>query len=239
MKYLRLFKAKKPLGQFSQAERLDFSKDLASNILENIISAENLALAAGLRDAELDSFKNTKEDFIRICGTREVLKTIESETLDKAFEKHSFDYLKYLNSIKAIQEKNLVEVSTRYLTLEWIDKSIHKRSLDLYNRLLDIKSELNKLGLWTADLETAYKNASFGKSGYKPGSFVNCSVVIKQKDRFKLFDSAWDLEFYPLFQSETYKESIELGSVAIWSAITKGMIPDLYLVFRECSGWLK
>ena len=239
MKYFRLFKAKKPISEMSMSERNAFSHDLVSDIMENIISPENHAIAVQVKDIEPASFKDTKEDFVRLCKTRETIKIVEHDILDRVFEKHANEYLKYLKSIKSIQENNLAEVSTHYLRLDWIDKAIHKRSMDLYDRLLSIKSALSKIGSWTADLEAAYKEASFGKSAYKPGVFVSCSVVIKQKDRFKLFDSAWNRDFYSLIKSEHYKESTESGSVLIWKSIMSGMIPDLNLVFSECSSWLK
>jgi len=239
MKYFRIFKAKKPIGQLNEAERREFSSKMASNILENIISVETRSMAQDLRDAAPSNFYDTQEDFIRICDTRDILKSIEQETLDKAFEMQSLEYLKYLNSIKVITDSNLLEVSLEYLTLNWIDTAIHKRSLDLYSRLLEMKSALTKMDLWSGDLEIAYRNTSFGKSGSKPSSFVNCSVVIKQKDRSKLFDSTWDRDFWPALSSEAYKESTDLGSIKIWNAIANGMVPDLKLVFREFSGWLK
>jgi hypothetical protein len=239
MKYFRIFKAKKPIGQLNEAERREFSSNIASSIFENIISVETRSMAQELRDVAPSNFDDTKEDFIRICGTRDILKEIEQETLDKAFELQSLDYLRYLNSIKVITDDNLIEVSLRYLTLDWIDKAIHKRSLDLYSRLLEIKSTLAKLGLWSGDLETTYRNTSFGKSGSKPSSFVSCSVVIKQKDRSKLFDSTWDRDFWPALSSEAYKESTELGSTKIWNSIANGMVPDLKLIFQEFSSWLK
>ena len=239
MKYFRIFKAKKPIGQLDEAERRQFSNNIASSILENIVSVEIRSIAQDLRDLAPSNFNDTKEDFIRICDTRDILKSIEQETLDKAFEMHSLEYLKYLNSIKVITDSNLLEVSLEYLTLNWIDTAIHKRSLDLYSRLLEMKSTLTKLGLWSGDLETTYRNTSFGKSGSKPSSFVSCSVVIKQKDRSKLFDSTWDRDFWPALSSAAYKESTELGSIKIWNSIANGMVPDLNLIFREFSSWLK
>lgn len=239
MKYFRIFKAKKQIGQLNEAERREFSNNIASNILENIVSVEIRSKAQELRDLAPSSFDDTKEDFLRICNTRDILKNIEADTLDKAFENHSLEYLKYLNSIKVITDSNLVEVSLDYLTLNWIDNAIHKRSLDVYTRLLEMKSTLNKLDLWSGELETAFRETSFGKSQYKPGTFVTCSVVIKQKDKKKLFDSTWDRDFWPALSSEAYKESTELGSAKIWNAIANGMVPDLKLVFREFSGWLK
>ena len=239
MKYFRIFKAKKPIGQLSEAERREFANSMASNLLENIISVETRSMAQDLKDVVPSHFANTREDFVRICEMRDVLKKIEKETLDKAFETHSQEYLKYLNSIRIISSSNLVEVSLEYLTLTWIDAAIHKRSLDVYTRLLEMKSTLNKLDLWSGELETAFRETSFGKSQYKPGTFVTCSVVIKQKDKKKLFDSTWDRDFWPTLNSEAYKESTELGSAKIWNAIANGMVPDLKLVFREFSGWLK
>jgi hypothetical protein len=239
MKYFRIFKAKKPIGRLSEAERREFASNMASNILESLISVENRSKAQELKDLNAIDFGDTKEDFIRICETRDALKNIERETLDVAFEKLSLDYLKYLNSIKAITNKNLLEVNLDYLTLDWIDKAIHKRSLDLYSRLLEIKSTLTRLDLWSGDLESAYRNTSFGISGSRPSSFVNCSVVIKHKDRYKLFDSSWDRDIRPVMNSEAYKKSTEMGSSKIWNAIANGMVPDLKLVFRDLSTWLK
>lgn len=239
MKYLRIFKAKKPIGQLSQAERNAFSSELASDILENLVGPEMRKLSSELGDALAKDYKDTATDFIRICEAREILKIIEGETLNVVFEKQSKDYLQYLKSIRSISEKNLIEVSLNYLTLNWIDDAIHKRSLDFYSRLLEIKSSLNRLNLWTGELETAYREASFGKSQYKPGTFVTCSVVIKQKDKKKLFDSTWDSDFGPAISSSAYQASLEMGSAKIWKAISSGMIPDLNLVFREFSGWLK
>jgi len=239
MKYFRIFKAKKPIGQLDEVERRQFSNNIASSILENVVSVEIRSIAQDLRDLEPSNFNDTKEDFIRICETREILKSIEQGTLDKAFEMHSMEYLEYLNSIKVITDSNLLVVGLDYLTLSWIETAIHKRSLDFYIRLLEMKSALTKLDLWSGDLETAYRNTSFGKSDGKPSSFVNCSVVIKQKDKSKLFDSTWDRDFWPALSSEAYKESTEFGSKEIWNAIANGMVPDLKLVFREFSGWLK
>ena len=68
---------------------------------------------------------------------------------------------------------------------------------------------------------------------------MTCSVVIKQKDKKKLFDSTWGSDFSPAINSSAYQESLELGSAKIWKAISSGMIPDLNLVFQEFSGWLK
>ena len=239
MKYFRIFKARKPIGQLSQAERHAFSSELASDILDNLVSPEMRKLALQLGDTVAQDYKDTAADFIRICEAREILKTVESETLNVVFEKQSNEYLQYLKSIGSISEKNLIEVSLSYLTLNWIDDAIHKRSLDVYSRLLEIRSSLNRLDLWTAELEAAYRESSFGKSQYKPGTFVTCSVVIKQKDKKKLFDSTWDSDFGPAVNSSAYQESLELGSAKIWKAISSGMIPDLNLVFREFSGWLK
>jgi hypothetical protein len=239
VKYFRIFKAKKPIGQLSEAERNAFASELASNILDNLVSPEMRKLTLELGDAVAEDFKDTAADFIRICQAREILKTIEGEILNVAFEKHANEYLQYLNSIGSISEKNLIDVSLSYLSLNWIDDAIHKRSLDVYSRLLEIRSSLNRLNLWTGELEAAYREASFGKSQYKPGTFVTCSVVIKQKDKKKLFDSTWDSDFGPAFNSSAYQESLELGSAKIWKAISGGMIPDLNLVFREFSGWLK
>jgi hypothetical protein len=239
MKYLRIFKAKKPIGQLSKSERREFASGLASGVLESLISVETRNLALGLKDITPESFDNTKEDFLEICDTRQTLKTVEQLTLDKSFEKLSLEYMKYLNSMEFIKDSDLLEVSIHYLTLTWIDDAVHKRSMDLYNRLLEIKSALIKLGSWTEELEAAYRKTSFGNTAVKPGTFVNCSVVIKQKDKFRLFDSAWDSDFWPAINSAAYKEATELGSVAIWRAVTNGMIPDLYLMFKEHSGWLK
>jgi len=239
VKYLRIFKAKKPIGQLSQAEQNAFSSELASNILDNLVSPELRKLCFELGDAVAKDYKDTVADFIRICEAREILKTIEGETLNVIFEKQSNEYLQYLQSIGSISEKNLIEVSLNYLTLNWIDDAIHKRSLDVYSRLLEIRSSLNRLNLWTGELEAAYRETSFGKSQYKPGTFVTCSVVIKQKDKKKLFDSTWGSDFGPAINSNAYQESLELGSAKIWKAISSGMIPDLNLVFREFSGWLK
>ena len=239
MKYLRIFKAKKPIGQLSKSERREFASDLASGVLESLISVETRNLALGLKDITPETFSNTKEDFLGICHARETLKTVEQVTLDKSFEKLSLDYMKYLKSMKFIKDSDLLEVSIHYLTLTWIDAAAHKRSMDLYNRLLEIRSTLTKLDSWTEELESAYKKTSFGNATVKPGTFVSCSVVIKQKDKSKLFDSAWGRDFWPAINSAAYKESTELGSVAIWKAIANGMLPDLYLMFQENSGWLK
>ena len=239
MKYLRIFKAKKPIGQLSKSERRDFANNLATDILENLISLEIRNLAAGLKEVVPERFNETKEDFLSICDVRETLKFIEQETLDKTFEKLSLDYMKYLNSIKSIGDSDLLEVSRHYLTLTWIDAATHKRSMDLYKRLLEIRSALTKLNSWTEELEAAYKKTSFGNAAAKPATFVNCSVVIKQKDKSKLFDSAWDRDFWPAISSEAFKASAEMGSEEIWKAITSGMIPDLYLLFKEYSSWLK
>jgi hypothetical protein len=239
MKYLRIFKAKKPIGQLNESERSAFAKDFAENILENIISSEIRAVAIDLRDALPKTFQETKEDFIRICEVRQNLKTIEQQTLDKVFEKHALAYFNYLNSIRVIDEKNLLEVSTEYLTLNWIDAAIHKKSLDIYKRMLEIRSSLTKLNLWAVELEEVYRSASFGENAHKPNTFVNCSVVIKQKDKNKIFNSSWDRDFWPAINSDTYNESLVLGSTKIWKALSDGMIPDLQLVFREFSGWLK
>jgi hypothetical protein len=239
MKYFRIFKAKKPIGQLSEAERREFANNMASNILENIISVETCSKAQDLKDVVPSNFVNTRDDFIRICKARDDLKKIEKETVDKAFEMHSQEYLRYLNSVRVISSSNLVEVSLEYLTLNWIDAAIHKRSLDLYNRLIEIKSSLIKSDLWSGELDSIYRYTSFGQSGSKPSSFVNCSVVIKQKDKARLFNSTWDRDFGPALSSEAYKESTDLGSAKIWSAIANGMLPDLKLAFREFSGWLK
>jgi len=239
MKYLRIFKANKPIGQLSKSERRLFAKNMATSIFENLVSPEIRKLTEELKGVVPERFNDTKEDFLKICDVRETLKTIEQETLDKAFEKLSLDYMEYLNSIKFIGDSELLEVSRHYLTLTWIDAATHKRSIDLYKRLLEIRNALTKLNSWTEELETAYKKTSFGSAAAKPATFVNCSVVIKQKDKSKLFDSAWDRDFWPALSSEAYKASTELGSVEIWKAITNGMIPDLYLMFKEHSGWLK
>ena len=61
----------------------------------------------------------------------------------------------------------------------------------------------------------------------------------KQKDKNKIFNSSWDRDFWPAINSDTYNESLVLGSTKIWKALSDGMIPDLQLVFREFSGWLK
>jgi hypothetical protein len=239
MKYLRIFKAKKPIGLLSDSERLDFSHQLATEILSNLVDESTQSLALGLKDITVESFKVTPEDFLEICKTREILKTIEGETLLKAFEQLTHDYLQYLNSIKSISEKNLLDVGLNYLTLNWINDAIYKRSSDLYDRLLQIRSSLTRLDLWTEQLEAAYRDTSFGKSRYEPGTFVTCSVVIKQKDKKKLFDSTWESDFGPAINSRSYQDSLELGSAKIWKAISSGMIPDLNLVFKEFSGWLK
>jgi len=239
MKYLRIFRANKPIGQLSESERREFSHKLASDILDNLVDENTRTLTAGLKDVSVESFKDTKEDFLGLCETREILKSVEAATLDKAFETLSKEYLQYLNSIRSITEKNLLEVSLRYLTLHWIDNAIHKRSLDVYTRLLEMRSTLSRLDLWTGELEAAYREASFGKSQTKPMTFVSCSVVIKHKDKRRLFDSTWDSDFGPAFRSDAYKESVELGSIKIWKAISSGMIPDLNLVFKEFSGWIK
>lgn len=239
MKYLRIFRANKPIGQLSKSERREFANDMATNLFENLVSPEIRNLTEELKGAVPERFNDTKEDFLRICYVRETLKTIEQETLDKAFEKLSLDYMKYLNSIKFIGDSELLEVSRHYLTLTWIDAATHKRSIDLYKRLLEIRNALTKLNSWTEELEAAYEKTSFGSAAAKPATFVNCSVVIKQKDKSKLFDSAWDRDFWPALSSEAYKASTELGSADIWKAITNGMIPDLYLLFKEYSGWLK
>ncbi len=239
MKYLRIFRANKPFGQLSESERREFSHKLASDILDNLVDEKTRTLASGFKDISVESFKDTKEDFLRLCETREILKNVEAATLDKAFEALSKEYLQYLNSIRLITEKNLLEVSLRYLTLHWIDNAIHKRSLDVYTRLLEVKSTLSRLDLWTGELEAAYREASFGKSQTKPMTFVSCSVVIKHKDKRRLFDSTWDSDFGPAFRSDAYKESVELGSIKIWEAISSGLIPDLNLVFKEFSGWIK
>lgn len=239
MKYFRIFKANKPVSQLNQAERNVFASELASDILENLVDPEIRKLSLELGDVVAEDFKDIATDFLRICEAREILKTIEGETLNVVFENQSKDYLQYLKSIRSISEKNLIEVSFEYLTLNWINDAIHKRSLDFYSRLLEIKSSLIRLNAWTEELEAAYREASFGKSQYKPGTFVTCSVVIKQKDKKKLFDSTWDSDFVPAISSSAYKESLEMGSAKIWKAISSGMIPDLNLIFREFSGWLK
>jgi hypothetical protein len=239
VKYFRLFKAKKPIGKLSQSERREFANDLASSILDNILSPNIHALAISVKEDLPENFKNTSEDFLRICKARETLKTIEHETLDKVFEKNSLDFLKYLNSIKAIKEENLIDIATNYLTLNWIDDAIHKRSSDIYTQIIAIRSSLTKSNSWTPELEAAYRETSFGSVAVKPSIFVSCSVVIKQKDRFKLFDSAWDKDLWPVISSVAYKDSIAKGSIEIWQAMNNGMIPDLHLVFREFSGWLK
>jgi len=238
MKYFRLFKAKKSFGELSKSERRDFASEVASNILENIVQTDIRNLAESVKGVTPQDFNHTKDDFSRICKTREILKTIEQDTLDKEFEKLSLEFLRYLNSVRVIQERNLVEISTRYLTLNWIDKSIHKRSLDIYNRLLEIRSTLRNSNLWDEDLEATYKSTSYGKAGSKPSTFVSCTVLIKQKDKSKLFNSTWDREFWPVLNSDTFADSTESGSVKIWNAITNGMVPDLTLLFREFSEWL-
>ena len=239
MKYLRIFRAKKPIGQLSDSERREFTHNLASDILGNLVDANTQSLALGLMDASVESFMDTKEDFLKLCEIREILKSVESETLDKAFETLSMEYLQFLNSVRSITEKNLVEVSLRYLTLHWIDNAIHKRSLDVYSRLVEMRSALTKLDLWSGELEEVYRETSFGKSRVKPTTFVSCSVVIKHKDKNRLFDSTWNSDFGPAFSSDAYKESVELGSIKIWKAISSGMIPDLNLVFREFSSWVR
>lgn len=239
MKYLNLFRAKKPIAQLSKGERREFSEGLASSILESLINPETRLLAQSMRGLEPENFHDTQVDFMKICETREVLKKIEQETTSKSFERHSLDFFKFLDSIKLIQEKNLVEVSTGYLMLGWINTTISKRSMDLYLRLLEIKSSLQKLDLWTDEMEKAYRDTSFGKAGIQTGKFASCSVLIKQKDRYKLFDSAWNTDFSPLIDSAAYKASAELGSKEIWKALSNGMNPDLLLVFQEFNSWLR
>ena len=94
MKYFRIFKAKKPIGQLSEAERREFANNMASNILENIISVETRSKAQDLRDVEPSNFVNTRDDFIRTCKTRDDLKKNEKETLDKEEVAEIFKKLK-------------------------------------------------------------------------------------------------------------------------------------------------
>ena len=235
MKYFRIFKAKKTINQLNEAERREFASDIASTVLENIINHSTLCKIQEFKDVKPENFGDTEEDFLRICQIREKLEDIEKETVDKAYEKLCLDYLKYLKSIKVINNKNLIEVSFEYLTLHWIERVIHKRSSDVYSRLLEIKSKLTKSDLWSEELELIYRNTSFGNYGNKISPLVNCSVVIKRKDIFKLFDLTWKENIWPALNSEAFEKSIELGSITIWNSMANGMVPDLKLVFQEFS----